>query len=46
MEYILKTCNLTKRYGATAVVDNVNMNIKKGDIYGFLGRTELEKQPR
>ncbi|MCY6958537.1 ABC transporter ATP-binding protein [Clostridium brassicae] len=43
MENILKTYNLTKRYGATAVVDNISMNIKKGEIYGFLGRNGAGK---
>ncbi|MBU3091013.1 ABC transporter ATP-binding protein [Clostridium sp. CM028] len=37
MEYILKTSNLTKTYNGKEVVANVNMNIKKGEIYGFLG---------
>jgi ABC-2 type transport system ATP-binding protein len=37
MEYILKTNNLTKAYKGKEVVSNVNMNIKKGEIYGFLG---------
>ncbi|WP_125153249.1 ABC transporter ATP-binding protein [Clostridium rectalis] len=43
METILKTYNLTKRYGAIKVVENVNMNIKKGEIYGFLGRNGAGK---
>ncbi|MCY6370611.1 ABC transporter ATP-binding protein [Clostridium ganghwense] len=43
MENILKTYNLTRKYGATAVVDNINMNIKKGEIYGFLGRNGAGK---
>lgn len=37
MPYILKTMNLIKTYGGNEVVSNVNMNIKKGEIYGFLG---------
>ena len=37
MLYILKTNNLTKAYNGKEVVSNVNMNIKKGEIYGFLG---------
>ncbi len=37
MEYILKTHNLTKVFDGKEVVSNVNMNIKKGEIYGFLG---------
>ncbi|WP_425447375.1 ABC transporter ATP-binding protein [Dethiothermospora halolimnae] len=43
MEYILKTYDLTKRYGKKTVVDNVSMNIKKGEIYGFLGRNGAGK---
>ncbi|GAA0180036.1 ABC transporter ATP-binding protein [Clostridium sediminicola] len=43
MKHIIRTYNLTKRYGTTAVVDNVNMNIKKGEIYGFLGRNGAGK---
>lgn len=43
MENILKTYNLTRKYGTTAVVDNINMNIKKGEIYGFLGRNGAGK---
>jgi ABC-2 type transport system ATP-binding protein len=37
MSYILKTNNLIKTYNGKEVVSNVNMNIKKGEIYGFLG---------
>jgi len=37
MSYILKTCNLIKTYNEKEVVSNVNMNVKKGEIYGFLG---------
>jgi ABC-2 type transport system ATP-binding protein len=37
VEYILKASNLTKIYDAKEVISNVNMNIKKGEIYGFLG---------
>jgi ABC-2 type transport system ATP-binding protein len=37
MKYILRTNNLTKVLNNKEVVCNVNMNIKKGEIYGFLG---------
>lgn len=37
MEYILRTNNLTKVFKEKKVVSDVNMNIKKGEIYGFLG---------
>lgn len=34
---IVKTENLTKRYKKSLAVDNLNMNVKKGEVYGFLG---------
>lgn len=37
MLYVLKTNNLTKAYNGKEVVSNVNMSVKKGEIYGFLG---------
>lgn len=37
MSYILRTYNLTKVFNDKEVVSNVSMNIKKGEIYGFLG---------
>ncbi|HHY14286.1 MAG TPA: ABC transporter ATP-binding protein, partial [Thermoanaerobacterales bacterium] len=37
MVEIIKTINLTKKYGGTLAVDNVNLSVKKGEIFGFLG---------
>lgn len=37
MEYVLKTFNLTKLYKNKLVLNKVSMNIKRGDIYGFVG---------
>lgn len=37
MTYIIQTHNLTKVYNGAEVVSGVNMYIKKGEIYGFLG---------
>lgn len=37
MTYIVKTNQLTKAFQGKEVVSNVNMSIKKGEIYGFLG---------
>lgn len=37
MSYIIKTNQLTKAYKGKEVVSNVNMKVKKGEIYGFLG---------
>jgi ABC-2 type transport system ATP-binding protein len=35
--YIISTKNLTKKYGAKTVVDDLNLGIPKGEIYGLLG---------
>jgi ABC-2 type transport system ATP-binding protein len=37
MNYILRTTNLLKKYKDKEVITDVNMSIKKGEIYGFLG---------
>jgi ABC-2 type transport system ATP-binding protein len=37
MEKIIIAENLTKKYGNTTAVDNLNIAIKKGEIYGLLG---------
>lgn len=37
MLYILQTNHLTKTIGGKELVSNVNIKIKKGEIYGFLG---------
>ncbi|MDQ1147542.1 ABC-2 type transport system ATP-binding protein [Bacillus sp. SORGH_AS 510] len=37
MSYIIKTNQLTKSYKGKDVITNVNMKVKKGEIYGFLG---------
>jgi ABC-2 type transport system ATP-binding protein len=42
-DYILQTFELTKQYGKNTAVNNVNMKIKKGDIYGFIGRNGAGK---
>lgn len=36
-EYVLQTKGLSKRFGKKIVVNDLNLNIKKGDIYGFIG---------
>lgn len=43
MEYIIETKNLTKVYGTATVVDNVNLHVPKGKIYGLLGRNGAGK---
>lgn len=43
MEYVLKTDNLCKNYRRVQVLKNLNMNIPKGSIYGFVGRNGAGK---
>lgn len=40
---IIETKNLTKIYGEQKVVDNVNLHVQKGRIYGLLGRNGAGK---
>ncbi len=40
---MLKINNLTKTYGNKRVVDNVNLHIAPGDIYGFIGHNGAGK---
>lgn len=37
MEYVIKTTNLTKVFKNTEVISNLNVTVKKGEIYGLLG---------
>lgn len=34
---IIQTENLTKKFGDFCAVDQINLSVKKGEIYGFLG---------
>lgn len=40
---ILKTKNLTKKYNKNFAVNNVNLEIKQGDIYGLVGKNGAGK---
>lgn len=42
-EILLQTKALTKQYGHQKAVDNVDIHIKKGAIYGFIGRNGAGK---
>ncbi len=37
METVIKTDNLTKRYGDFIAADSISFEVKKGEIFGFLG---------
>lgn len=43
MEYIIQTTELTKKISNKTIVSNINLHIKKGDIYGFIGRNGAGK---
>lgn len=43
MEYAISTNQLCKQYGAHFALDHVNLHIKKGEIYGFIGRNGAGK---
>ena len=36
-EYIIRTVGLTKRYGEKTAVKQLNLTIKKGEVFGLLG---------
>lgn len=36
-EFVVETTNLTKKFKGTPVVNQINLQIPKGSIYGFLG---------
>lgn len=43
MEALVQTHNLTKQYGQHKVVNNVNLSVRKGEIYGLIGRNGAGK---
>lgn len=42
-DIVLKTHNISKKYGNQVAVNNVNMTVKKGQIYGFIGKNGAGK---
>ena len=43
MNMVLQTVGLTKQYGSQFAVQDLNMNVEKGKIYGLLGRNGAGK---
>lgn len=41
--YAIETRALTKAYGGRRVVDNLNLHVRTGDIYGFVGKNGAGK---
>ena len=34
---VIETRGLTKRYGSVLAVDHIDLDVRAGDVYGFLG---------
>lgn len=43
MDYIVETRSLTKKYGNKAAVNEMSLHVKKGDIYGLIGKNGAGK---
>jgi len=43
MEFVVETKDLTKKFSNKIAVNKINMHIKKGDIYGFIGKNGAGK---
>lgn len=43
MEYVLQTEHLSKKYGKFNALDDLNMSVPKGSIYGFVGKNGAGK---
>ena len=43
MDYMIQTTALTKSYKGKTVVDHVNLHVRKGEIYGFVGPNGARK---
>ncbi|WP_297636294.1 ATP-binding cassette domain-containing protein [uncultured Clostridium sp.] len=42
-DYVIRTKNISKKYGKQYALKDVNINIKKGDIYGLIGKNGAGK---
>ena len=43
MKKVLEVRHLTKRYGQNLALDNVNLTLEKGEVYGLIGRNGAGK---
>lgn len=43
MEYIIETHNLEKKYKNSTILNNLNMHVEKGSIYGLVGKNGAGK---
>ena len=42
-DYLLQTTGITKRYKDVLAVDHIDLKLKKGEIYGLIGRNGAGK---
>ena len=42
-EFVIETKKLTKKYGHETAIHDVDLHVRKGRIYGLLGRNGAEK---
>lgn len=40
---VIKTVNLSRSYNHTTVLDNLNLTVNKGEVYGFIGKNGAGK---
>ena len=43
MEYVIETKTLSKKYGEKLAVNGISLHVKKGDIYGLIGKNGAGK---
>lgn len=43
MDYVIQTSGLTKKLKGKTIISDINLHVKKGEIYGFLGRNGTGK---
>ena len=43
MNYIIEISNLNKQFGTNHVINNLNLSVKKGSIFGFIGKNGAGK---
>ena len=43
MDYVIQTSGLTKKVKGKTIISDINLHVKKGEIYGFLGQNGTGK---
>jgi len=45
-DLVLRTIGLSKSFGKLDAVKNLNIELRRGEVFGFLGRTAPVRAPR